>query len=296
MKEKIKEKLFPCVIAILLLTGAGCLCYPSLSNMLNEKNQSKVIAGYEKAVAELPKWDFTEELEKAKAHNALLAAAGSLGAAVYMEKQDDFQTYHSLLNVADDGVMAVIRIPKVKISLPVYHTTEDTVLNAGAGHYPGSSLPVGGENTHCIITGHRGLPSAKLFTDLDQLETGDLFYIDVLGEKLCYEVDRIDTVLPTIVEELNTVEGEDFVTLVTCTPYGLNTHRLLIRGRRRAYVPEKEAENVSEKPAQVQPEENSLRDRNEKLILFAILVIAAAAAGGTYAGKRRTEKKEEKEE
>ena len=227
------KKSFKKTAALLLfLAGAAVMLYPVASDWVNRRNQSRAAASYSGAVEALDPADYEKMLSDARRHNEKLAGAGSLAAALDMEKEDGFQTYHSLLDVERDGVMGVIRIPKIRVEIPIYHTTDEGVLQVGIGHFAGSSLPVGGTDTHCILSGHRGLPSARLFTDLDQLEEGDLFYIDVLKETLAYEVDRIDVVLPQEAEGLDVIEGGDYVTLVTCTPYGVNTHRLLVRGAR----------------------------------------------------------------
>ena len=198
--------------------------------------------------------------------------------------------------------MGSIKIPSVKINLPIYHGTDEAVLQIAAGHYIGSSLPIGGESTHAILTGHRGLPSAKLFTDLDRLETGDIFYIKVLGEILEYQIDQIEIVLPEEVEGLSIVPGEDYVTLVTCTPYGINSHRMLIRGARIPYDGKYE-EEVKMKPAPAAsdvPQEEDTQGNGfttKQWIWFGVAAFGAAiGAGLLLPGKRskrsRTEKKE----
>ena len=157
--------------------------------------------------------------------------------------------YWKVLNVEDNGVMGYLSIPKINIKLAIYHGTGDDVLQTGVGHLNGTKLPIGGESNHAVLAAHRGLPSARLFTDIDQMEAGDKFYIHVLGEVLAYEVDAINTVLPTDTSLLQIEEGKDYVTLVTCTPFGINTHRLLVRGHRVPYTPEQEATATAEKPA-----------------------------------------------
>lgn len=210
-----------------------------------------------------------------------------------MEKENELEEYYSLLDVNGIGIMGVIRIPKIKVSLPIYHTTDEGVLQVGVGHFTGSSLPVGGESTHCILSGHRGLPSAKLFTDLDQIVEGDVFYLDVLGDTLAYQVDQIQVVLPEEVESLNVVPGEDYVTLITCTPYGVNTHRLLIRGTRIPYVPEEETVAVQ---APVTAEEPAKEIPLVPVIAAAAFVIAIVA--GTVCGnlsQKKSKKKKSKQ-
>lgn len=188
--------------------------------------------------------------------------------------------YEAQLNVAGNGIMGYIEIPGIKCSLPIYHGTDEAVLQIAVGHIPGSSLPVGGERSHCVLSGHRGLPSAKLFTDLDQMEEGDLFMLHVLDETLTYEVDQITVVLPEEVNDLELVEGEDYCTLVTCTPYGINTHRLLVRGRR--------TENLYE--GQPETSEKETGKTGEKQIWlqywWIIPVLAGILIGGVFRRKK----------
>lgn len=285
-----KNKIISICVGILFIVGLGLLLYPSVSNWVNERNQSRVVAGYQDAVADMTEKDYTEYLEAAREHNKKIAQAGSLGAAVHMENEDNLEEYNSLLNIRGNGVMGIIRIPKIDVQLPIYHTTRDTVLQVGIGHYPGSSLPVGGEGTHCVVSGHTGLPSAKLFTDVDQLAEGDVFYMDILGDTLAYQVDQIQTVLPEKVESLDITPGEDYVTLVTCTPYGINSHRLLIRGTRIPYVPEEEVQAV----------ESAVSERKKRIPAIAIFAVAAftvAIVAGKLFGNRRndSEKRRRKE-
>lgn len=218
------------------------MLYPSLSNYLNEKNQVGVIDDYREKAARMSQEEIDKEKAAAREYNARLADA-SINNRVNMET---FRSqYWDLLNVNGD-VMAYINIPVCDINLPVRHGDSEEVLQQCAGHLPGSSLPVGGENTHAIITAHRGLPSAKLFTNIDSLKKGDLFFIHVLDETLAYKVDQIKVVLPENTDDLQIVEDEDYVTLITCTPYGINTHRLLVRGERTEYIPQVEELQIAE--------------------------------------------------
>ena len=226
------RKLLSGFFGLVFLAGLSMILYPSVSNWLNEKNASKVIASYDSAMESMDVFEFDRLKESAYSYNDWVAESGSLSYAV----RSNLSLYHSVLNVSDDGVMGVIRIPKLDVRLPIYHGSSDSVLQRAVGHYEGSSLPIGGVNSHCLLTGHRGLPSAKLFTNLDELVEGDLFFIDVLDEVHAYEVDSICTVLPDEVDNLNVIEGRDLVTLITCTPYGVNSHRLLVRGSRVDYV------------------------------------------------------------
>ncbi len=227
------------LIGAIFLAGLSLLLYPFVANEWNTYRQQRLITGYDDTVAQLEEEgsvDYEAEWEKARAYNAELVPSvlpDSFAVAAASEEPDE--EYMAALNLAGDGIMGKVEIPKIGITLPIYHTTEEEVLEKAAGHLEGSSLPSGGENTHAVISAHRGLPSAALFTDLDQLEAGDHFLIRVLDETLCYEVDQIETVEPDDTSALAVEEGEDLVTLLTCTPYGVNSHRLLVRGHRVPY-------------------------------------------------------------
>lgn len=224
-----KKSSFVTVILIAaFFIGALLLLYPTISDFWNSFHQSRAIASYAEQVADLDENAYDRLWEDARIYNKTLG--DRMDRFVMAEEQK--KAYAALLNIADNGVMGYIEIPKVRCNLPIYHGTDEAVLQVAIGHVPGSSLPVGGESTHCVLSGHRGLPSAKLFTNLDELETGDVFMLRVLDETLTYEVDQIRTVLPNELGDLAIVEGEDYCTLVTCTPYGINSHRLLVRGHR----------------------------------------------------------------
>ena len=213
-----------------LILGIGFLLYPTVSDYWNSFHQSRAIAGYVESVTRIDNSEFETLWKDADAYNASLVYKDNR----YVLSDEETEQYNSLLNITDTGIMAYVEIPKIRVSLPIYHGTDEAVLQVAIGHIPGSSLPVGGQSTHCVISGHRGLPSARLFTDIDQLDKGDSFTIQTLGETLTYEVDQIRTVLPTELEDIEIAEGQDYVTLVTCTPYGVNSHRLLVRGHRIA--------------------------------------------------------------
>lgn len=220
---------------LFVIIGLNVLFYPQLSNYINSKNQSRIISSYDAKVASLSMEDYSQYLAAAQAYNADLASSGAKVQDAFSEGLEDTAhtgEYWSLLDVDGDGVMGYIIIDKIKVNLPIYHGTDASVLNVGAGHLQGSSLPVGGTNTHAVISAHTGLPSAELFTDLDQLTVGDTFTVHVLSETLTYQVDQILTVLPDEVDALAVTPGKDYMTLVTCTPYGINSHRLLVRGVR----------------------------------------------------------------
>lgn len=244
--KKKKRKIADIIRIIVLLIALSVLLYPTVSNYLYEKNSSTIVANYDKEVENTTDEEKEEMFRLAREYNARLAQDQvSIGDAFTEESSDD-QEYENLLNKSGTGMMGYIQIPKIDIELPLYHGTKESVLQVGVGHLKDTSLPVGGDTTHAVLTGHRGLPSRMLFTDLDQMEKGDVFYIKILGETLAYQVDQILTVLPEETDSLKIIEGQDYVTLVTCTPYGINTHRLLTRGHR---IPYEEA--VKKEPDQI---------------------------------------------
>lgn len=212
-----------------LLVGLCLLVYPTFSDWWNSFHQSRAIATYAENVAQIDNSHYADILADAHAYNSRLA---QLPARNWNPEPEELAEYTRTMDVTGTGIMCYIEIPKIKCSLPIYHGVEDTVLQIAVGHIPGSSLPIGGESTHAVLSGHRGLPSARLFTDLDKLVVGDVFLIHVLDETLTYEVDNILIVEPYDLSALELSPGEDLVTLVTCTPYGVNSHRLLVRGHR----------------------------------------------------------------
>lgn len=227
MKKK-KGNFITILLVLILLAGLSLLLYPTVSDYWNSFHQSRVIATYAEQVAGLEEESCEQLRDEAAAYNRALIGKSER----YFMTDAEREVYESLLNVSGNGIIGYIEIPEIKCSLPIYHGTDPSVLQIAVGHIEGSSLPVGGEGTHCVLSGHRGLPSARLFTDLDQLEEGDLFMLRVLDETLTYEVDQIRIVLPTELSDLEIEAGKDYCTLVTCTPYGINTHRLLVRGHR----------------------------------------------------------------
>ena len=230
-----KKHISTIILVFILLIGLSLLLYPTLSDYWNSFHQSKAIAGYVEQVAAISEDEYTDILARAKAYNA-----GFQHDSLWVLSEEETKLYNSMLNVGSDGIMGYIEIPVIGCSLPIYHGTAESVLQVAVGHIEGSSLPVGGTGTHCVISGHRGLPSAKLFTDLDRLVVGDIFTIYVLNEVLTYEVDSILIVEPDEVDSLKVYESKDLCTLVTCTPYGVNSHRLLVQGHR--------IENIEETP------------------------------------------------
>ena len=215
------------ILILIFLVGLSVMLYPTVSDYINQKNQSRAVASYSEEVENLSDVDYQAYFDAADDYNRRLAETPD---AFY--RPEEVSGYTDTLDVSGTGIMGYITIPKIGVELPVYHGTSDGVLQVAAGHLEGSSLPVGGAGTHAVISAHRGLPSAKLFTNLDELEVGDTFTITVLDRVLTYEVDQISIVLPTETDFLQPVEGKDYVTLMTCTPYGINTHRLLVRGKR----------------------------------------------------------------
>lgn len=237
-----KKKAGNLVICIIFLAGLSLLLYPFVANQWNNYRQKQLISNYEQVVSDKEAAegiDYDAERKKAEDYNEALLPCVLPDSFALAESSGVDPVYMNTLNIAGDEMMGSVEIPKINIKIPIYHTTEEDVLNKGAGHLEGSSLPVGGANTHAVISAHRGLPSASLFTDLDQMKVGDHFLIHVLNETLCYEVDKISVVKPEDTSALAVEDGQDLVTLLTCTPYGVNTERLLVRGHRVPYVEEK---------------------------------------------------------
>lgn len=227
--SKNRDRLMTIILICVLLIGLAILLYPSVSNWWNERVMTRAVATYDEAVSNLTDEDYSAYFEAAEAYNEALQEVGSAAA---LSAPDLIEGYEETLDITGTGIMGYITIEKIDVQLPIYHGTDASVLQVGAGHLEGSSLPVGGEGTHCVISAHRGLPSSLLFTNLDQLEEGDTFTITVLDQVFTYEVDQISIVLPDEIENLYIEDGEDYCTLMTCTPYGINTHRLLVRGHR----------------------------------------------------------------
>lgn len=229
---------------IIFIIGFFLCCYPLVSSLIERQYQKNAVATYQQSVQKKDDSELKKITRIATEYNSMLfqtdgAIVGNLNTEILSE-----DSYQSLLNQGT-GVMGSIEIPKIGVDLPIYHGTEDDVLSNGIGHLEGTSLPVGGTNTHCVLTGHRGLPNSKLFTRLDELKENDLFYLNVFGEMLAYKVNQIEVIEPDEVEKLNIQEGKDLVSLITCTPYGLNTHRLVVTGERVSY--EKKVYNNIEK-------------------------------------------------
>ena len=248
MKKK-KGNFTTFILVLILLTGLSLLLYPSVSNYWNSLHQTKAIAKYAEDVVNLDNDTYDQLWQDAASYNQSLLTRSN----PYLLSDEQKAEYDRLLDVSGLGVMGYIEIPSIDCSLPIYHGTEESVLQIAVGHLEWSSLPVGGESTHCVLSGHRGLPSAKLFTNLDKLQAGDIFMLRVLDEVLTYEVDQILIVEPQETGALRIEEGKDYCTLVTCTPYGINTHRLLVRGHRIDNIEEAKTVRVTADAIQIEP-------------------------------------------
>lgn len=224
----LKKYVSTILLAAVFVVGSGLLLYPTVSDWWNAWHQSRAIASYEAGVERLKEEDYSSLFQEAEEYNKNLLEDESRFHPDAMQSA----YYNNLLLTRGSEVIATVEIPVIKVRLPVYHSTDESVLQNGIGHIEGTSLPVGGKSTHCVLSGHRGLPSARLFTDLNQVREGDIFYIHVLGKTLAYETDQITVVEPQQMEDVEIIRGEDYCTLVTCTPYGINSHRLLVRGKR----------------------------------------------------------------
>lgn len=271
-----KQKILTILAILVFLAGISLLAYPAVSNLLYEKEQEELMEHYDRIVGEnLTTDEQAAELQECREYNRGLLQGGVLLTDPFDMSQLDpsAMPYAGLLNVDEEGGMAYLRIPAIDVELMIYHGTEEEVLQKGVGHLQGSSLPVGGTGTHCVLSAHTGFNDKKLFTDLDQLENGDIFYIHVLGEILAYQVDQIRVVLPEETEDLKINAREDYVTLVTCTPYGINTHRLLVRGTRVPYEEEREQSDGTLR-------KGSWLEQYRLAAFAGLAVVLAAAAGG----------------
>lgn len=267
-----KKKIPGILLGLMFLIGFGILVYPTVADQWNTYRQNRLISSYENTVKEMKPEDFTREWEAAQSFNATIPQNNIYG-DVFGEdgKEAENTAYWQVLNIAGDGVMGYLSIPKIDVKLSIYHGTSDEVLQTGIGHLDGTPLPIGGESTHSVLAAHRGLPSARLFTDVDQLQEGDQFYIHVLDEVLAYRVDRILDMVDkddhkTLEAALQTEEGKDYVTLFTCTPYGVNSHRLLVRGVRVPYNGEEDVEPTAA--------ESMLQSIQDYYMLYLILGLA----------------------
>lgn len=262
-----KKRIIATILIILLfLAGLGIVLYPYVSEYVNAKHASRVVVNYDDTVKEITPEDFSQYFEAAEEYNERLRQNPNP-----FSEDNRTEGYETALNVDGSGMIGYLEIPKISVKLPFYHGTSGAVLNEAVGHLEGSSLPVGGEGTHVVLSAHRGLPSAKLFTDLPELGEGDIFILNVLDRKMTYQVDQILTVLPTELEALEVEDGQDYVTLMTCTPYGINTHRLLVRGHRIENLPEEEVKSI---PVVHVERELTTQEKIQKYIPFAVMGVA----------------------
>lgn len=264
------------------------MAYPYISDYLNEKNQSRAIVEYNDTVAQIDKTEYDQVLAQARAYNKALIDNGNR----WVPTEEDTKEYLSLLNVGGTGIMGYVEIAELNISLPIYHSTAESVLQVAIGHLQGSSLPVGGESTHTVISGHTGLPSAKLFTEIDRLEIGDTFLLKVLDNSLLYEVEKIQVILPTEMNILEIEPGRDLCTLVTCTPYGVNSHRLLVQGKR---IENPEVEETI--PEHVPSNATKVNKKNPLVfleVLFVVITLILVISHFTTQRAKRKYKKADK--
>lgn len=286
MKNKKNTKFSLCLLVFVFLAGLSLLLYPTVSNYVNSMHQSRALATYSDDVLKLSEKEYAEILEAARAYNDAMDKNG-LHALTKAEQKE----YDRQLNFGNNGIMGQIEIPAINVSLPIYHGTDVTVLQIAVGHLDWTSLPVGGKSSHCVLSGHRGLPSAKLFTHLDELVVGDVFILRVLNEVLTYEVDQILIVKPSEIDQLCIVEGEDLCTLVTCTPYGINSHRLLVRGHRIENADQAGMARISAEALRIEP--LLITSVVGIPVLMLLVIVAFFSSGKTNkhskkrAGKRR---------
>ena len=263
-----KKKIVTICAAVLFLTALGLTLYPLISNYVNQKYASEIQTAYQELIQQTDDCILQEAKQRAIAYN-LAITPGTADAYSEEALLSAAENYDSQLDIAGNGIMGYVEIPKIQVNLPIYHGTDAEVLDRGVGHLLGSSLPVGGKNTHTILSGHSGMASQKMFTDLEQLAQGDVFYLNVLNEMLAYQVTEINTVLPYETDLLGIVPGEDLCTLITCTPYGVNTHRLLVRGSR---IPYEEALTLEEESVAVEAVESTWEQNYAKGIIIGIVI------------------------
>ena len=263
-----KKKIITICAAVLFLTALGLTLYPLISNYVNQKYASEIQTAYQELIQQTDDSVLQEAKQRAVSYN-LAITPGTADAYSEESLSSAAENYDNQLDIAGNGIMGYVEIPKIQVNLPIYHGTDAEVLDRGVGHLLGSSLPVGGENTHTILSGHSGMASQKMFTDLEQLTQGDVFYLNVLNETLAYQVTEINTVLPYETDLLGIVPGEDLCTLVACTPYGINTHRLLVRGSR---IPYEEALTLEEQSVAVEMVESTWEQNYAKGIIIGVVI------------------------
>ena len=282
-----KKNLSTILLVVVLLAGVGIMLYPSASDYWNSFHQSRAIASYAENVSHLTAVDYERLWLAAGQYNQTLLKKAN----PFVVAEDDWAEYEALLNVAGDGIMGYIEIPKINCSLPIYHGTSEAVLQIAVGHIQGSSLPVGGESTHCVLSGHRGLPSAKLFTNLDQLDEGDTFMLRILNETLTYQVDQIHIVEPTQLDDLAISKGRDYCTLVTCTPYGVNSHRILCRGKRVENAAEAVAVSITADALRIEPTLVAPVAAVPMLMVVLSFLLRTPSGKKKSGGKKKSDKK-----
>ena len=278
MKRWIKEQKVNIILCLVILIGIGLLSYPTVSDWWNSFHQTRAVASYAAAVSQMKTEDYDRLFAEADDYNRKLAGTGMK----WSMTDEEIQEYNNVLDISDNGIMGYIDIPRIRQTLPIYHGTDDAVLQVAIGHLAGTSLPVGGDSTHCVVSGHRGLPSARLFTDLDRLIVGDIWTMTVLNRTVTYEVDQIRIVEPEDLSELQIVQGSDYCTLLTCTPYGINTHRLLVRGHR---IPNLDGDaNVTADAMQV--DQTLVAMVVAVIILLILVIILLIVSSKWYKGRR----------
>ncbi len=284
-KKRVFSRMYTNILIIILLAGFVLLLYPTVSNWWNERVQTRAIATYDDSISDLSDTEYEQILEEAVNYNERLLAIGISAFYTpdmldgYTNTSGEVLNYEDILDITGTGIMGYVSIPKISVQLPIYHGTSNDVLQVAAGHLEGTSLPVGGEGTHAVIMAHRGLPSARLFTDINELEVGDTFTITVLRSVLTYEVDLISIVEPSDVSELQITEGEDYVTLMTCTPYGVNSHRLLVRGHR--------VETADDTVVTVSGEASRIRPLLVAAVIDGMLLVILLIATFLWPGKKK---------
>lgn len=261
-------------LIFVFLVGLSVLLYPTVSDYINKRNQSVAVGDYDSKVSEMTEKDYSEYFDAARDYNERLFQNPD----AFFEP-DEIEGYDETLDISGTGIMGYVTIQKIDVELPIYHGTSDVVLQIACGHLEGSSLPIGGQNTHCVLSAHRGLPSAKLFTNLDELEIGDTFTVTVLDQVLTYQVDNISIVLPSVTEGLQIEEGKDYCTLMTCTPYGINSERLLVRGH-RIETTEEESVRITSDAVQIEPMVAALALAVPMLLVLLLWLLLAPRKGG----------------
>ena len=277
------------ILVAIFFVGLSVLLYPTISDFWNEKRQSQAIINYDDLIVDLTPEDYTAIFEKADKYNKKIRNMST----PFLSHKNIAEEYYSTLDVNGNGMMGYITIDKIKVQLPIYHGTSDQVLNSAVGHVEGSSLPVGGKSTHSVLSAHRGLPSAKLFTNLDKLVVGDIFTIRILDRTITYQVDQILIVLPQKIDDLYIEEGEDYCTLVTCTPYGINTHRMLVRGTRIENIEPDRVINVITEAYQIDPLIVTPAVAAPMFGILLVILLVRSGNGGKGKSKKKSKKSEE---